>query len=143
MKKMIITTVILTLTSIYSYGQSEKEKEDADNMVIEYYQETNGYSFEQTVILSGTLKSENYENANGGTGTYYVLILNTSIDVAAPTASYEVQKNVKKIQINFDWDKEKNPKAYLNKIIKIKGDLYNEQTIHDHLPVVLVGGTVK
>ncbi len=171
MKTKTITIIILTLT-LYKCGPSNEEtkakkaKDDsitfalnavntareseekamkaaADSLAkLASNADNTGYAFEQNVELTGTLS----KSAGGVMETidnFYVLELTSPIDVTAPNADYETQKNVDEIQIGFNSDSVSNPDALLNSKITVRGDLYGQQTIHDHRSVLMNSAVVK
>jgi hypothetical protein len=101
-----------------------------------------GYAFEQNVELTGIL-SKSAGGAMEMIDNFYVLELTAPIDVTAPNAEYETQKNVDEIQIGFNSDSVTNPEAFLNSKITVRGDLYGQQTIHDHRSVIMISAVVK
>lgn len=171
MKTKTITVIILTIT-LYKCGPANEEttakkaKDDsitfelnavntarereekatkrAADSLANIASNTNytGYAFEQNVELTGKLSK-----SAGGTmetiDNFYVLELIAPIDVTAPNADYETQKNVDEIQIGFNSDSISNPDALLNSKITVRGDLYDQQTIHDHRSVIMISAVVR
>ncbi|MES2592707.1 MAG: hypothetical protein V4608_12550 [Bacteroidota bacterium] len=129
--KLILQITLILISSLASKAQMSSENVP------------NKIEFEQTKELNGILTKIKETNENGVAFTAYILKLKSPINVIAPNDNYETQNNVKEIEVKFDNVKVPKPDTYLNKEIIVKGDLYNEQTIHDHRPVIMISGEIK
>ena len=118
----------------------KREKQKAEDAAVRMAQ-TQTVQFEQTINLTGKLKTSNYTDVNDNEYTIYILSIDYPLNVIAPDENYKPQTNITEVQIGFD-DKE-TPEKYIGKTITVNGEIYGEETIHDRRPVVMIRAIIK
>ncbi len=139
MKKVIYSCcVAIALIAIgTSCNNSSKSiKSDKDSTTVEVKTTAQDFEFGKEATIQGKLYEVPLSEPSETQMKTYVLALEKPINVLSKSADSETQNNVEEIQVDFS-ELVKDPAAFVDKKIMVKGKLRPSEGLHDKRPVVM------
>lgn len=133
-------TVLIILAFVVSACNTVTE--NSDMVQNDSIKVTLDYKFENEATLTGTLETLKYTNMAGEWFNTHILKLDSAITIASSNLEIAPVDSVTEVQIGFDEREIPKLNIYLNKRITLSGKLYNEQTVHDRRPVLMINAVV-
>lgn len=136
MKRTVLILLAFVLSACTATEESKKAQTDSTKVGFEH-------KFEYQATLTGTLETLRYTNVAGEWFNTHILKLDSAISVASTNPEIAPVDTVTEVQIGFDDREIPKLEIYLNKRVSLSGTLYNEQTVHDRRPVLMINAVVE